>query len=202
MEKYFVVYRTFSDLIWSNSNMGRKLKFHEQKLLKKTNLFHWKKENNIRVGEVMGRYGLHNSDEYQNYNRFIGKIQRLTNMLRQMNPDDKIRIDITKKLVDRAYALGIIDAPVLSECENLTVASVCRRRLPVVLTSLKFCEKVSEADKYVQQGNVRVGPDVITNPAMLVTREMEDFVGWAHGSKIQAHVKKYNDQLDDFDLLA
>jgi hypothetical protein len=33
--------------------MGRKLKYHEQKLLKRTNLFHWKKENNLRIGAVM-----------------------------------------------------------------------------------------------------------------------------------------------------
>jgi U3 small nucleolar ribonucleoprotein protein IMP3 len=181
--------------------MGRKLKFHEQRLLKRTNLFHWKKENNIRIGEVMSRYGLEKSEEYHEYNRLVGKIQHFTNHLRQMNPDDRVRIDLTRQLVDRLYHLGILETASFSECEKLTVACVCRRRLPVVLLRLKFCEKISEADKYVRQGHVRIGPDVVTNPSTLVTREMEDFVGWAHGSKIRHHVRKYNDAVDDFDDL-
>jgi U3 small nucleolar ribonucleoprotein protein IMP3 len=179
--------------------MGRKLKYHEQKLLKRTNLFHWKKENNIRIGEVMSRYALEKSEEYHEYNRLVGQIQHFTNHLRQMNPDDRVRMDLTRQLVDRLHHLGILETASLSECEKLTVAAVCRRRLPVVLVQLKFCEKVSQADKYVRQGHVRIGPDVVTDPATLVTKEMEDFIGWAHGSKIREHVKKYNDDVDDFD---
>jgi U3 small nucleolar ribonucleoprotein protein IMP3 len=30
---------------------------------------------------------------------------------------------------------------------------------------------------------------------------MEDFVTWVDTSKIRRHVDKYNDRLDDFDLL-
>jgi U3 small nucleolar ribonucleoprotein protein IMP3 len=181
--------------------MGRKLKYHEQKLLKRTNLFHWKKENNLRIGAVMSRYGLTHSDEYHEYNRLAGKIQRLTNHLRQMDPGDKVRIDLSRELVDRLYNLGIIEAATLADCEKITVASICRRRLPVVLVQLKFCEKLSEADKYVRQGHLRIGPDVVTNPATIVTKEMEDFIGWAHGSKIEAHVRDYNQDRDDYDLL-
>ena len=182
--------------------MGRKLKYHEQKLLKRTNLFHWKKENNLRVGEVMSRFCLKSSEEYHNYNRLVGKIQHFTNFIRQMSPDNEVRIERTNKFVDRVYKLGLIDVPTLSECEKINVSSICKRRLPVVLTQLKFCERVSEADKYVTQGHVRIGPDVVTNPATLVTKEMEDFIQWAHGSKIQLHVKRYNEELDDFDMLS
>ncbi|OHS97955.1 S4 domain containing protein [Tritrichomonas foetus] len=181
--------------------MGRKLKYHEQKLLKKTNLFQWKKENNVRIGEIMARYCLQSSEEYHNYNRLVGKIQQFANFLRQMDPDDKVRITLTKQFVDRIYNLGIIESPVLSECENITVAAVCRRRLPVVLKKLRFCEKVTEADKYVRQGHVKIGPDVVTDPATLVTKEMEDFIGWTHGSKIKEHVDKFNENYDTFDHL-
>lgn len=51
------------------------------------------------------------------------------------------------------------------------------------------------------QGHVRVGPDSITDPAYHVTRSMEDFVTWVDTSKIKRKVLKYNDKLDDFDLL-
>ncbi len=49
--------------------------------------------------------------------------------------------------------------------------------------------------------DVRVGTDVVTDPAFLVTRPMEDFVTWVDTSKIKRKVLKYNDRLDDYDLL-
>lgn len=44
----------------------------------------------------------------------------------------------------------------------------------------------------MEQGHVRVGPDTITDPAFLVTRNMEDFVTWVDTSKLKRHVQKYN----------
>lgn len=52
-----------------------------------------------------------------------------------------------------------------------------------------------------KQGHVRVGPNVVTDPAFLVTRTFEDFVTWVDSSKIKRTVMKYNDALDDFLLL-
>lgn len=48
---------------------------------------------------------------------------------------------------------------------------------------------------------MRVGTDLVTDPAYLVTRNMEDYVTWVDTSKIKRHVMKYNEKLDDFDLL-
>lgn len=126
-----------------------------------------------------------------------------------------------------------------------------------------MAETVKEGVRLVEQGHVRVGPQVVTDPAFLVTRyvrgcvlgrvcvcwgvgyvwylftallvvsflypppplfsflfpsllhcyaftervffpllrNMEDFVTWVDTSKIRRHVEKYNDRLDDFDLL-
>jgi U3 small nucleolar ribonucleoprotein protein IMP3 len=49
---------------------------------------------------------------------------------------------------------------------------------------------------------VRVGTDVVTDPAYLVTRTMEDFVTWVDSSKIKRNIMKYRDKLDDFELEA
>ena len=51
------------------------------------------------------------------------------------------------------------------------------------------------------QGHVRVGPETVTDPAFLVTRNMEDFVTWVDTSKIKRKVLAYSDQLDDYDLM-
>lgn len=97
---------------------------------------------------------------------------------------------------------------------KVTVGALCRRRLAVVLVRLKMAETVKmvsmtwrgvailaegsrltipmQAVTYVEQGHVRVGPDTITDPAFLVTRNMEDFVTWVDTSKLKRHVQKYN----------
>ena len=54
----------------------------------------------------------------------------------------------------------------------------------------------------VDSADVRVGPEPVTDPAFLVTRPMEDFVTWVDTSKIRRKILKYNDKLDDYDLLA
>jgi len=86
--------------------------------------------------------------------------------------------------------------------KKITVSAFCRRRLPVVMVArLKMAQTVKDATMYVEQGHVRVGTDVVTDPGFLVTRNMEDFVTWVDTSKLKRHVLQYNDELDDFETL-
>jgi len=59
----------------------------------------------------------------------------------------------------------------LSDVEHkLTVSAFARRRLPVVMTRLRMADTVQASLKLIEQGHVRVGTDVVTDPAYLVTR--------------------------------
>lgn len=89
----------------------------------------------------------------------------------------------------------------LAIAEKISVSAFCRRRLPVVMVRVKMSETLKEAITFVEQGHVRVGPNMVTDPAFLVTRNMEDFLTWVDTSKIKRHVMKYNEKLDDYDLL-
>jgi U3 small nucleolar ribonucleoprotein protein IMP3 len=89
----------------------------------------------------------------------------------------------------------------LALTEKISTASFCRRRLAVVMVRSKMAETMREACTFIEQGHVRVGPDTVTDPAYLVTRDMEDFVTWVATSKIKRKVMKYDDRLDDFELL-
>lgn len=99
--------------------------------------------------------------------------------------------------------MGIFSqASKLSEVERkLSVSRLARRRLGVVMTRLGMADTVQSALKFIEQGHVRVGPEVVTDGAFLVTRNMEDFVTWVDSSKVKRNVLKYRDKLDDFDLL-
>jgi U3 small nucleolar ribonucleoprotein protein IMP3 len=98
--------------------------------------------------------------------------------------------------------MGLIDTTKsLQKAQEITASALCRRRLPVIMVRLKMAETLQVAVTFVEQGQVRVGPHVVTDPAFLVTRSMEDYVTWVDTSKVRRAVQKYNDKLDDFDLL-
>lgn len=106
-------------------------------------------------------------------------------------------------LLNKLYDMGILSSTSkLSNVEHgVTVSAMARRRLPVVMTRLRMAETVQAATKLIEQGHVRVGVETITDPAFFVTRNLEDFVTWAVGSKIKQNIMKYRDKLDDFELL-
>ncbi len=61
-------------------------------------------------------------------------------------------------------------------------------------------ENIRVASQFVEQGHVRVGPELVLDPAFLVNRNLEDFVTWTNSSKIRRHVLEYNESRDDFDF--
>ncbi|GAA5893226.1 snoRNA-binding rRNA-processing protein IMP3 [Sporobolomyces salmoneus] len=206
----------------------RQLKHHEQKLLKKIDFIQWKSDANQREAKVMRRYHVQNRDDYHTYNKLCGQVRRISHLLSRLPPVDPFRTKYEDLLLSKLYDLGIVDRGAkMSDIEGsdatvvkgfkgkekeqegmgkkegkVTVGAMCRRRLAVVMVRLKMAETVKMAVTYVEQGHVRVGPDTITDPAFLVTRNMEDFVTWVDTSKLKRHIASYNDELDDFDLLA
>ncbi|KAK2391313.1 hypothetical protein P8452_28435 [Trifolium repens] len=180
----------------------RKLKHHEAKLLKKVNFLEWKREGSHRENMIIQRYHLTERDDYKKYASICRMVQKVVSIVKQMDPKDPFRVDMTDKLLEKLYNMGVIPTrQSITQCERLTVSSICRRRLATVLVKMKFAEHLKEAVTYIEQGHVRVGPDTITDPAYLVTRNMEDFITWVDSSKIKRKVLQYNDKLDDYDLL-
>lgn len=53
-------------------------------------------------------------------------------------------------------------------------------------------EIIKNASDLIEQGHVRVGTDIVKDPAFLVSRTLEDFVTWVDSSKIRKHVMEYN----------
>ncbi|KAF3444927.1 hypothetical protein FNV43_RR14620 [Rhamnella rubrinervis] len=180
----------------------RKLKFHEKKLLKKVNFLDWKRERGHREAQVMHRYHVTGRDDYKKISGLCRMVQKLVNILMRMDGKDPFRIEMTDMLLEKLYNIGVIPSrQSLVLCERLTVSSFFRRRLATVLVRLKFAEHMKEAVTYIEQGHIRVGPDTITDPAFLVTRNMEDFITWVDSSKIKRKVLEYNDKLDDYDAM-
>ncbi|KAJ3811275.1 hypothetical protein EV368DRAFT_71150 [Lentinula lateritia] len=184
--------------------MVRKLKYHEQKLLKKVDFLNWKQDANLREVKVMRRYHIQNREDYHKCNTLIGHLRSLAHRVSLLPPQDPFRSKTENQILSKLYDMGVLNSSAkLSDVQNkLTVSAFCRRRLAVVMCAgLKMAETVSAATKFIEQGHVRVGPDAITDPAYLVTRRMEDFVTWVDTSKLKRAIMTYNDELDDYDLL-
>lgn len=56
-------------------------------------------------------------------------------------------------------------------------------------------EYIKNATDLIEQGHVRVGTEVVKDPAFLVSRTLEDFVTWVDSSKIRRHVMEYNNMV-------
>lgn len=62
--------------------------------------------------------------------------------------------------------------------------------LPLITDNMS--EYIKNASDLIEQGHVRVGTDIVKDPAFLVSRTLEDFVTWVDSSKIRRHVLEYN----------
>ncbi|CAG2120935.1 unnamed protein product, partial [Medioppia subpectinata] len=92
---------------------------------------------------------------------------------------------------------GLIKTKRLKKCNSVNVKAFCRRRLPVyMIQSGMFSGPLSMAVKYVKHGHIRVGPNVVTDPAFLVTRTHEDFISWT--DNLRTKIDTYNDNRDDY----
>ncbi|RPB23358.1 hypothetical protein L211DRAFT_857747 [Terfezia boudieri ATCC MYA-4762] len=182
--------------------MVRKLKHHEQKLLKKVDFLR-STSNSHRASQITRLYHLPTPETYHAYSRLAQSLKKLAHRLTLLPPEDPFRLTHEKLLLEKLYTMGILhQKSKMSEVENkVSVSAFCRRRLAVVMTRLRMAENVKAAVSFVEQGHVRVGPEVVTDPAYLVTRNMEDFVTWVDSSKIKRTVLKYRDEVDDYDLL-
>lgn len=188
--------------------MVRKLKNHEQRLLRKVDLITYKSDGlSHRAAAVRRRYHLTEPLDYDKYNTLAGKLKSLAHKLSQLDPSDPYRKERESAMLEKLWQMGLLkqsreQGAGLSVVENdITVSAFCRRRLGVLMVRTGMVEHIRTAHKFIEQGHVRVGTEVVTDPAFLISRGMEDFVTWVDGSKVQRQVLKYREKLDDFDLL-
>ena len=154
--------------------MVRKLKHHEQRLLRKVDFTTYKSDNNHRDNAVIRRYAIQKPG-YQSYNRICGSLRQLAHRIAALDPSP-FRRKHEDLLLEKLFDLGIVGTGgggrgKLSDVEHkVTVSAFARRRLGVVMTRLRMADTVQAANQFIEQGHVRVGTEVVTDSAFLVTR--------------------------------
>ncbi|CAL8102009.1 unnamed protein product [Calicophoron daubneyi] len=180
--------------------MVRKLKHHERKLLKKFDFINWECDNNLHEVRVMKRFHIQKREDYTLYNKLSRQIRDIANKLKDVDESDPWRAEMTRLLTAKLHNLGLVPTrQSLMLASKVNASSFCRRRLPVILMRSHMAETMKAAVTFVEQGHVRVGPDIVRDPAFLVTRSMEDYITWAPQSKIRQRIQDYHGVRDDYE---
>ncbi|KAF7684243.1 U3 small nucleolar ribonucleoprotein IMP3 [Astathelohania contejeani] len=179
----------------------RQLKYHEERLLRKVNFLNWKSTNTTREHQICAKYYLHNREDYHTYNKLVGKIKKLTECLARLKDTEETKNRLGKGLIRKLYSIGIINDKKLIECTQISVSSICKRRLPSIMVDKKMVDNLGVAVRLVQQGHVKIGSRVVNDTSVLVSRGMEDFVTWADSSKIRKTIKEFEGMYDDYDYV-
>ncbi|XP_039480306.1 U3 small nucleolar ribonucleoprotein protein IMP3-like [Drosophila santomea] len=181
--------------------MVRKLKFHEQKLLKKVDFITWKVDNSGKENKILRRFHIQKREDYTKYNKLSREIRELAERIAKLDASEPFKAEATTMLLNKVHAMGVSnDQLTLETAAKISASHFCRRRLPVIMVKLRMSEHLKAATDLIEHGHVRVGPEMIKDPAFLVSRNLEDFVTWVDGSKIKEHVLRYNDMRDDFQM--
>lgn len=149
----------------------RKLTFAENKLLKNTDFFHWDVSNNVQEAKILRRFKIERREDYVTYNKIARKVRDFARKIKDLDPEMPFRIEFSAKLIEEMYSLGVIPMKTSLELvDKITASSFCRRRLPCIMVHNDMVDNLKLAVTLVQHGHVRVGMDVIKDPAFLVTR--------------------------------
>lgn len=179
----------------------RKLKYHEQRLLRKVNFLDWKSTNTKREQLIASKYSLLQREEYGRYNRLVGKIKKLSLALAKLRENDEMKHRLGKELSRWLYSMGFIKEKKLYDCSRITVSDICNRRLPVIMKRIRMVSNIKDATKFVEHGHVKLGETVARDPGAIISRGMEEYVGWKDGSKIKRKIEEFKEERDDFNYV-
>ena len=104
--------------------MVRKLKFHEEKLLKKVDFINWEVDNNLHEVRVMKKYYIQKREDYtkyicilcitnslkfnfiylfqiDRYNKLSREIREIADKIKELDPKDPFRIESSSTLLEK-----------------------------------------------------------------------------------------------------
>ncbi|CAI8500323.1 unnamed protein product [Hanseniaspora opuntiae] len=104
-------------------------------------------------------------------------------------------------LINKLFKMGLLNDEKATPSDimnKLNVSALCRRRLAYIVYKTHMAETIFDAVKFIEQGHVKVGHNLINDPSYLITRSLEDYVTWTDNSKIKKVIQKYRNEQDDF----
>ena len=88
--------------------MVRKLKFHEQKLLRKVDFYNWEASNNLHEAKMMKKYHIQKREEYTLYNKLSRETRDIVRKIKDLDPKSRHRVEMSAAFLEKLYNLGLI----------------------------------------------------------------------------------------------
>ena len=83
----------------------------------------------------------------------------MVNQMTKLSASDPFRIEMSQHLLNKLYAMGLINSKKsLVGTEKLSVSSFCRRRLAVIMVRLRMTQTIQNAAKFIEPSHIKVGP--------------------------------------------
>ncbi|RXN27692.1 U3 small nucleolar ribonucleo IMP3 [Labeo rohita] len=122
--------------------MVRKLKYHEQKLLKKVDFINWEVDNNLHEVKVLRKYHIEKREDYTKYNKLSRNIRELAQKIRDLDEKDGFRAQSTALFLEKLYSVGLIPTK-----QNLSLANeVC---------ASAFCRSMEDFVTWVDSSKIK-----------------------------------------------
>ena len=81
----------------------RKLKFHEEKLLKKTDFYDWKNVASAKKQKITRLYRLSSREKYTHYEKVVGFVTQMCSLIRKLPTSDPFIKQISDQLLTKLY---------------------------------------------------------------------------------------------------
>ena len=102
--------------------MVRKLKFHEQKLLRKVDFYNWEASNNLHEAKIMKKYHIQKREEYTLYNKLSREIRDIVRKIKDLDPKSPHRTEMSGAFLEKLYNMGLIPTKWnLENCDKVSV---------------------------------------------------------------------------------
>ncbi|KAG0437394.1 U3 small nucleolar ribonucleoprotein IMP3 [Dictyocoela muelleri] len=176
----------------------RKLKFHEQKLLKQVNFLEWRETHTAREQFLISRYKIRDREDIYKYKQIVTKIKQLCDQIALLKKDDGTRIFLTREIISKLFNMGLIGSRSLVDCAKIKISNFCERRITTIMVKKKMVSNLTDAVRFVEHGHVMVGSHVVVDPSTIISQGMEDMIEWRDKSKILTKIREFHGEEDDF----
>lgn len=183
----------------------RKLRYHESKLLRKTNFLKYDDKTSIEH-KLISMYQIEQREDIYKYKKIVQMVRQISESLvchrRESNNEKRDfcnKVDLyIKHLTNKLYSHGLIQDRQLISAYKLRINDFCERRITTLLKRLNFANSIEEAVKLVKQGHINVGNKRINSIDVIVSKNMENFINWHENSKHKKCIDNFNSNLDEY----
>ena len=106
----------------------RELKFHEKKLLKKTDFYDWKSVSSLKKADVVKKYRLSSRKDYNFYNHLVGYVTKMIDLINKLPEREPYKKEVSEGLVKKLFDFGLINnKDSLEVAKKISVSAFLRR---------------------------------------------------------------------------